>query len=383
MSERPFKSLRALTKQRRSDPPKVPPTTSPQGGGGRSSMPTPVTRGSMIDSAVYVGGDRVDSPSTLADTYRSLHEHDDAMAWIGLYQPNQHELASLADEFGLHELAVEDAILAHQRPKIERYDDTLFVVLRAAWYVDETEDIDFGELHLFVGPDFVLTVRHGAQPDLSPVRRRMESNPDLLRLGPEAVLYAILDRVVDGYAPVVAGLANDIDEIETEMFRGDTQVSRRIYELSREVVEFQRATRPLLGVVRSLAAGFSKYRTDEELQRYLRDVEDHVIGTVEQIDEFRNLLRDILTVNATLVAQQQNEEMKALSELSVQQNDEVKKISGWAAILFAPTLVGTVYGMNFDFMPELQWRYGYFMALGLMLTVNVVLYILFRRRNWI
>ncbi len=383
MSERPFKSLRALTKQRRSDPPKIPPTTSPQGGGGRSAMPTPVTRGSMIDSAVYVGGDRVDSPSTLADTYRSLHEHDDAMAWIGLYQPSQHELASLAEEFGLHELAVEDAILAHQRPKIERYDDTLFVVLRAAWYVDETEDIDFGELHLFVGPDFVLTVRHGAQPDLSPVRRRMESNPDLLRLGPEAVLYAILDRVVDGYAPVVAGLANDIDEIETEMFRGDTQVSRRIYELSREVVEFQRATRPLLGVVRSLAAGFSKYRTDEELQRYLRDVEDHVIGTVEQIDEFRNLLRDILTVNATLVAQQQNEEMKALSELSVQQNDEVKKISGWAAILFAPTLVGTVYGMNFDFMPELQWRYGYFMALGLMLTVNVVLYILFRRRNWI
>jgi magnesium transporter len=383
MSERPFMSLRALTKQRRSDPPKVPPTTSPQGGGGRSSMPSPVTRGSMIDSAVYVGGDRVDSPSTLADTYRSLHEHDDAMAWIGLYQPTQHELASLAEEFGLHELAVEDAILAHQRPKIERYDDTLFVVLRAAWYVDETEDIDFGELHLFVGPDFVLTVRHGAQPDLSPVRRRMESNPDLLRLGPEAVLYAILDRVVDGYAPVVAGLANDIDEIETEMFRGDTQVSRRIYELSREVVEFQRATRPLLGVVRSLAAGFSKYRTDEELQRYLRDVEDHVIGTVEQIDEFRNLLRDILTVNATLVAQQQNEEMKALSELSVQQNDEVKKISGWAAILFAPTLVGTVYGMNFDFMPELQWRYGYFMALGLMLTVNVVLYILFRRRNWI
>lgn len=380
MSEHPFKALRPFTKHRRAEPPTNPPL---HGGGGRASTSAPANRGSMIDSAVYVGGDRVDSPSTLAETYRSLHDHDDAMAWIGLYQPSQHELASLAEEFGLHELAVEDAILAHQRPKIERYDETLFVVLRAAWYVDATENIDFGELHLFVGPDFVLTVRHGTQPDLSPVRRRMESNPDLLRLGPEAVLYAILDRVVDGYAPVVAGLANDIDEIETEMFRGDTQVSRRIYELSREVVEFQRATRPLLGVVRSLAAGFSKYRTDEELQRYLRDVEDHVIGTVEQIDEFRNLLRDILTVNATLVAQQQNEEMKALSELSVQQNDEVKKISGWAAILFAPTLVGTVYGMNFDFMPELQWRYGYFMALGLMLTVNVVLYILFRRRNWI
>ena len=173
------------------------------------------------------------------------------MAWIGLYRPDQHELASLAAEFGLHELAVEDAILAHQRPKLERYDDTLFVVLRAARYLDDVEEVEFGEVHVFVGPDFVITVRHSEAPDLAAVRRRLESNPDLLRLGPEAVLYAILDRVVDGYAPVVAGLENDIDEIETEVFGGDPQVSRRIYELTREVIEFQRATRPLAAVLGS------------------------------------------------------------------------------------------------------------------------------------
>jgi magnesium transporter len=380
MSEHSFRSLRTLAKLRRPTPAAgvAPETLAPA-----PSVEQPPAVSSLVDSAIYLDGDRIESPTTLAETYRSLHSHERAMAWIGLYKPSQHELGSLAEEFGLHELAVEDAILAHQRPKIERYDDTLFVVLRAAWYVDETEDVEFGELHVFVGRDFVLTVRHGDQPDISPVRRRMESNPDLLRLGPEAILYAILDRVVDGYAPVVAGLANDIDEIETEMFSGQTHVSRRIHELSREVVEFQRATRPLLQVVRALTAGFEKYRTDEELQRYLRDVEDHLTQVVEQVDEFRHLLRDILTVNATLVAQQQNEEMKALSEVSLQQNDEVKKISSWAAILFAPTLVGTVYGMNFDNMPELHWRYGYFVALGLMLLVNVTLYVIFRRRRWI
>lgn len=338
---------------------------------------------SLVDVGIYVDGARIASPATLAEAYVSLRDHADASAWIGLHRPAHHELASLAEEFGLHELAVEDAILAHQRPKIERYDDTLFVVLRAAWYVDQTEEVEFGELHVFVGPGFVVTVRHGAQPDLGAVRRRMESNPDLMRLGPEAILYAVLDRVVDGYAPVVEGLENDIDEIEAELFRGAANVSRRIYELSREVVEFERATRPLLQVVRSLAAGFEKYRTDEELQRYLRDVEDHLIQVVERVDEFRLLLRDILTVDATLVAQRQNEEMRALSELSVRQNDEVKKISGWAAILFAPTLVGTVYGMNFEYMPELHWRYGYAGALGLMVLSNATLFVVFRRRRWI
>ena len=340
-------------------------------------------RASLVDSAVYVEGDRVESPETLADTYRALHTHESAVGWIGLYRPDHHELASLADEFDLHELSIEDAITAHQRPKLERYDETLFVVLLAARYVDDTEEVEFGEVHVFVGKDFVITVRHSEAPDLSAVRRRLESNPDLLRLGPEAILYAIIDRVVDGYVPVVAGIEKDIDEIETEVFRGDPQVSRRIYELTREVIEFQRATRPLAAVVRRLTLGFDKYGTDEELQRYLRDADDHLTQVIEQVDGFRQLLRDILTVNATLVAQQQNEEMKALTESSLDQNEEVKRISAWAAILFAPTLIGTVYGMNFDHMPELHWQLGYPFALVMMLAVSVVLWAVFRRRGWI
>ncbi|MGH3367064.1 MAG: magnesium and cobalt transport protein CorA [Nocardioidaceae bacterium] len=337
----------------------------------------------MVDSAIYLDGDRVASPADLTETFEALHDHPGASAWIGLYRPDQRELASLASEFALHELAVEDAIVAHQRPKLERYGDTLFVVLRAARYIDETENVEFGEVHLFIGPDFVITVRHSEAPDLSAVRRRMESNPDLLKLGNEAILYAILDRVVDGYLPVVAGLENDIDEIETEVFSGDPSVSRRIYELSREVVEFQRATQPLPGIFEALRAGFDKYQIDEELQRYLRDVDDHITQVVERVDSFRQLLRDMLTVNATLVAQQQNEEMKALGEASNAQNEEVKKISAWAAILFAPTLVGTVYGMNFDHMPELHWTFGYPLALLLMFAVSLVLYLIFKRREWL
>jgi magnesium transporter len=305
------------------------------------------------------------------------------MAWIGLYRPTDTELLSLAAEFGLHPLAVEDAMEAHQRPKLERYGDTLFVVLRAARYLDAAEQVDFGELHLFVGPGFVITVRHGAAPNLSAVRRRMEDTPELLRLGPEAVLYAVLDAVVDGYVPVVAGVLNDVDEIETEVFGGDPRVSRRIYELSREVLEFQRATRPLVGMMEDLEAGFDKYGTNEELQRYLRDVADHVVEVTERVDGFRQVLQDILTVNATLVNQQQNEEMKSLTEASFEQNEELKKISAWAAILFAPTLVGTIYGMNFTHMPEVHWVFGYPFALLLMAMVCAGLFVVFRRRGWL
>jgi len=340
-------------------------------------------RGSVVDNAVYARGHRVASPSSLPDTYSSLHETRDGVAWVGLYRPSEDELASLAAEFDLHELAVEDAILAHQRPKLERYGDTLFVVLRAARYVDDSETVEFGELHLFIGPEFVITVRHSESPDLSVVRRRLEAQPDLLAMGTNAILYAILDAVVDGYAPVVAGLENDIDEIETEVFRGDPAVSRRIYELTREVIEFQRATAPLVAMFDALRAGYQRYRVEEEIQANLRDVADHVTEVIERIASLRTLLRDILTVNATLVAQRQNEEMTALSAASNNQNEEVKKISAWAAILFAPTLVGTVYGMNFDVMPETHWTFGYPFAVGLMAMVSVVLYLVFRRRGWI
>jgi magnesium transporter len=344
--------------------------------------PTEV-RSRIVDAAVYVDGARIASPASLPETFDALRGQPDGMAWIGLYRPEEHEVQSLASEFQLHPLAVEDAIHAHQRPKIERYDDTLFVVLRPARYLDDVEEVEFGEVHVFVGPGFVLTVRHSEAPEFSSVRRRLESEPELLRRGPEAVLYAVVDQVVDGYYPVVAGLHNDIDEIEAEVFSGDPKVSRRIYELSREVADFQRATRPLSDVIVALSAGFAKYHVDDELQRYLRDVEDHLTQIVERVDEFRLALRDMLTVNATLVAQQQNEEMRGLAVAANVQNEEVKKISAWAAILFAPTLIGTIYGMNFEHMPELGWAHGYPLALFLMAATCAALYLVFKGRDWL
>jgi magnesium transporter len=337
----------------------------------------------VVAAAIYDDGIRRAGYDNLAETFSALRSRPGGMAWIGLERPDESELTSLAREFDLHPLAIEDAIQAHQRPKIERYGDTLFVVLRAARYLDDAEEVEFGELHVFVGPDFVVTVRHGASPDLAAVRSRLESDREMLSRGPEAVLYAILDSVVDGYAPVVAGLDHDIDEIESDVWGGAPDVSRRIYELSREVIDFQRAVRPEQGLCASLAKGADKYGVDPELQAYLRDVADHLTEAADRIEVFRAALRDILTVAATLVAQRQNEEMKHLSEVSIRQGEEVKKISGWAAILFAPTLVGTVYGMNFDVMPELDWAYGYPAALVAMLAVSVGLFGVFRWKRWI
>ena len=248
MSDRRRSTIRSLVRSRRPPAPRTTITDGSDSRRRRDRRQGHVSR--IVDSAVYVDGD----PGRLTrvagrDLRRPARSSPTGMAWIGLYRPEQHEVASLASEFELHELAVEDAIVAHQRPKLERYGDTLFVVLRPARYLDETEEVEFGEVHVFVGPDFVLTVRHSEAPDFGAVRRRLESQPDLLRRGPEAVLYAILDRVVDGYYPVVAGVGNDIDEIEIEVFSGDPKVSRRIYELSREVTEFQRATRPLIDML--------------------------------------------------------------------------------------------------------------------------------------
>jgi magnesium transporter len=336
-----------------------------------------------VQATIYRHGRPVASLATLAEARRQSLGRADMMAWISLQQPAEVQLLAAAEEFGLHRLAVDDAIAAHQRPKLERYGETLFVVLRAAGYVDEAEAVEFGEIHLFVGPGFVLTVGHGSTPDVAAVRRRMEGDPQLLAHGPEAVLYAVLDSVVDGYAPVVAGLQNDIDEIETEVFRGDARVSRRIYELSREVIEFQRATHPLRDVLQALMAGFEKYGIDEELQQYLRDVADHATTVAERVDGFRQMLGDILAVNATLVSQAQNNEMKRLTEASYAQNEQTKRISAWAAILFAPTLIGTLYGMNFTHMPELRWTAGYPMALALMAIVCVALHRVFKSRQWL
>lgn len=337
----------------------------------------------LVNNAVYENGVRIDSPPTLAGTFATLAHHPNAIAWIGLYRPNSEELAALAEEFGLHELAIEDAVLAHQRPKIERYGDTLFTVLRAAHYVDETETVEFGELHVFSGANFVITVRHSESPDLGLVRKRMEETPGSMDEGAEAILYAILDAVVDGYAPVVDGVSNDIDEIETQVFDGDAQVSRRIYQLNREVIEFERAVTPLTQIIETLSTGFADGYVGDQLQQYLRDVADHVAQVKERLDEFRVLLRGILDVNTSLVAQRQSEEARNLSEAGNRQAIETRKISGWAAILFAPTLIAGIYGMNFKIMPELHWMYGYPYALGLMVLVSVILYVVFKRRGWL
>ena len=336
----------------------------------------------MVDNAIYVNGDRVSSPASLEETYETLRRRG-GLAWIGLYRPSEAEIRSVAKEFDLHPLAVDDAIAAHQRPKLERYGNVLFTVLRPARYLDAEERVEFGELHVFIGRDFVVTVRHAESPDLARVRTRLEASPALLCQGPEAVLYAILYQVVDEYLPVMVGLENDIDEIEDQLFNNDPQVSRRIYELSREVIEFQRTTRPLNDILTALEGGFDKYQVDVELRRNLRDVHDHVIRIVERVDLYRTLLQNALTVHATLVGQQQNDEMRSLTESSLAQNEEVKRISSWAAIFFAPTLVGTVYGMNFDHMPELHWRIGYPLALIGMVVFGVILYVLFRRRHWL
>ena len=350
----------------------------------------------VIDNAIYVAGHRTGDPQTLDETFELLHERK-GMAWIGLYRPEPDEIHAVAREFGLHPLAVEDALKGHQRAKLERFGDTLFVVLRPARYIDSSETVEFGEVHLFIGPQFVVSVRHAENPDLARVRARLEANPALLGRGPVAVLYAVLDEVVDGYAPVVAGLENDIDEIEDQLFAGDPAVARRIYELLGEVISFQRATRPLRDMLESLQEGAGEHGVDVELRHSVRDVLDHVIRVSERADGFRTLLENALTVHSTLVTQRQNDEMRQLSEASLAQNEEtrklsetglaqneqVKKISSWAAILFAPTLIGTIYGMNFRHMPELDWPLGYPLALLGMLVGGIVLYTIFKAKKWL
>ncbi len=326
----------------------------------------------IVDYAIYRDGERAAEPSELTHMDEACRDGG-GIAWVGLYRPTHEEFDAVAQEFGLHALVVEDAVHAHQRPKLERYGDTLFCVLRPARYIDETETVEFGEVHVFAGPHFVITVRHSEAPDLAAVRRGLESRPDLLCRGPVAILHAIMDRVVDDYAPVVAGVENDVDEIEDEVFGGDGDPTRRIYELLREVIAFQRATKPLPPMLERL---MEDHDADDEEHRYLRDVQDHALRVYEQTEGFRQLLQNILSVNFT-------RETKALTEISNQQNEEVKKISAWAAILFAPTLVGTVYGMNFEYMPELDWKLGYPFALTLMLAMGLLLYRQFKRRDWI
>lgn len=336
----------------------------------------------IVDNAVYVKGARTANPDNLEETYELLRERD-GFAWIGLYRPNADEVQSVAREFDLHHLAIEDTLAGHQRPKLERYANTLFIVLRPARYLDKTEQVEFGEVHLFIGPDFAITIRHAESPNLGLVRKRLEENPELLARGPRAVMYAVLDQVVDEYLPVVAGLETDIDEIEDQLFGDDPSVSRRIYELSREVIAFQRATQPLVAMLSFLKNSLRQDDSALELRRDIRDVEDHALRIVDRVDGFRALLQNALVTHSTLIAQRQNDETRTLTETSLKQNEQVKRISSWAAILFAPTLVGTVYGMNFSVMPELEWQFGYPFAVGLMVAMGAGLYAAFKKRGWL
>ncbi|WP_382308136.1 magnesium/cobalt transporter CorA [Herbiconiux sp. UC225_62] len=322
----------------------------------------------IVDNAVYVAGHRTADPPSLDETFEVMRERH-GFAWIGMYRPSPEELQSVADEFDLPPLAVEDALKGHQRAKLEKYGGSTFLALRPARYLDADERVEFGELHVFLGAEYLITVRHAESPDLALVRKRLEADPALLAKGPLAVLYAVLDQVVDEYVPVINGLENDIDEIEDQLFNGDQEVSRRIYQLSREVMAFQRATHPLSDMLETLRDALAERDADVTLRENLRDVHDHVLRIVERADSFRQLLQNALMVHTTLVGQDQN--------------NEIKKISSWAAILFTPTLVGTIYGMNFEYMPELHWVLGYPFALALMLALGFGLYKAFKRKGWL
>ena len=324
----------------------------------------------IVDSAIYVDGHR-DGSRPLKEIRETCREKG-GFAWINLHEPTREEFDAVAGEFGLHELAVKDGLTAHQRPKVERYGETLFVVLKAARYVEEKEEVEFGEVHAFVGSDFVVTVRYGEVNELVEVRQRAESEPKLLRRGPSAVLYAIMDRIVEDYGPVVEGLENDVDEIEVQVFEGNPgaspEVSRRIYELSREVIQFHQATQPLARALGHLTEA-GAHGIDPEVRRYLREVQDRVLRVTERVQGFRDLLTNNLNVNLTLIG--------------INQNDQMKKVSSWAAVVIVPTLIAGIYGMNFDYMPELHWRYGYLMALCLMSLLSFVLYRNFKRVGWL
>jgi magnesium transporter len=321
-------------------------------------------------NTVYVDQIAPVPSASLDDTFRML-EGAGASACISLYQPDAEELGDVAVALGLHELAVEDSAEGHQRPKLERYGPTLFAVLKPALYKDAEEVVEFGEVHAFVGADFFLTVvkKDPRGKDAVPrALKRMSGKPGLVTVGPQAQLWALFDSIVDDYRPVIDGLEEDINQIEDQLFAGVSGTSRRIYELFGEVVDLQRAARPLVRMLDDIHRGAEKYRLPIEMQRRFRDVADHVIQTVERIDTFRALLQNAVTVDSTLAAQKQN--------------DDTKKISGWAAILFAPTLVAAIYGMNFRVMPELQWQYGYPLAIVAMIVFAAVLWVIFKVRHW-
>jgi magnesium transporter len=322
----------------------------------------------IVDCAIYKDGCRGDEELSLGRAGDAARD-EDGFVWLGVVEPTEEEFGEIAKEFSLHELAVEDAIHAHQRPKLEVYGDTLFVVLKTARYVDHEEVVSIGEVMLFVHPEFLVSVRHGESDALAEARRRMESRPDLLKLGPGAALYAIVDAVVDTYEDVADGVDYDIQEVEVEVFAEDRRnPAARIFKLEREVLEFQRAAGPLQPAVDRLARGHFGVVPDT-LHEYFRDVHDHLLRVTGRIETFRELLVSALQAN--------------LTQVSVRQNEDMRKISAWVAILAVPTMVAGIYGMNFKHMPELNWRFGYPMVLALIVLACFLLYRRFKRAGWL
>ena len=321
----------------------------------------------ILDCAHYKDGARQnDAPLAIDDAAERCR--DDGFIWLGLHDPEPAELTEVAERFDLPPLAVEDARKAHQRPKLEDYDEGYFLVLHTARYLDDVEEVEFGEVHVFTGERFVIVIRHGAASELHSARERLEARPELLREGPAAAVWAIMDKVVDDYEPVMAGLENDVEEVEVDVFGERSDETKRIYFLRRELAEFYRAVHPLLQPLDVLVSAKMASATSL-LGEHMRDISDHVKRIEDAISTQRELLTSVLQAN--------------LAVISVQQNDVVKKISGWAAIITVPTFIASVYGMNFDHMPELGWRYGYPLSLLAMVAVGFVLHRVLRRAGWL
>ncbi|WP_030055571.1 MULTISPECIES: magnesium and cobalt transport protein CorA [Streptomyces] len=325
----------------------------------------------IVHCAAYSDGRRIEAPEDLAGALTAARAAGpDGFVWIGLFEPTAEELDQVGKEFALHPLAVEDAVSAHQRPKVEAYQGSLFVTLKTLGYAPGAHVVTVGEVMVFLGPDFVMTVRHGEDSPLGGLRARLEQEPELLRFGPSSVLHSVADTIVDGYVEVAAALQSDLDDLEADIFT-PTRVGRdtagRIYGYKRQVMSVRRATGPLLEPMLTLERGARFVRP--ETAPYLRDVADHLARVNDQVDGMDRLLSDILNAN--------------LAQVSVQQNNDMRKISAWAALAAVPTMIAGIYGMNFDDMPELHQPWGYPAVLALMAGVCVVLHRVFKRHDWL
>ncbi|WP_308293186.1 magnesium/cobalt transporter CorA [Streptomyces sp. TS71-3] len=331
----------------------------------------------IVDCAIYQDGRRSEGPSDFSDALAQARAHGDAFVWIGVHEPTHEEFEHISEEFGLHVLAVEDALKAHQRPKLEIYDDSLFMVLKPVAYDAPNDEVSSGEIMLFVGDAFVVTVRHGEISPLGSVRERLEADPGMLKHGPTSVLYSVADATVDHYLDVAEELQVDLEELETEVFSPDIggtgSTASRIYRFKRQIVEFRRATGPLAVPVARLA-GAGTYSAAVPFvaptaQPFFRDVSDHLTRVNESVEGLDRLVSDILSAH--------------LAQMSVRQNDDMRKISAWAAMVAVPTLIAGIEGMNFVHQPELHWTWSYPAVIALMVLLEIILFRLFKRRGWL